>query len=138
VSVRLVFVDSSAWVDYFGGTDSRAVTLLDGLLGRSEAVVGDLVLLEILQGYRLARDARTAEALLARLRCFTVGGEAMARAAAANHRQLRGLGVTPRSSIDVLIATFCIEHGLELLASDRDFSLMAPHLGLRLLGTAPH
>jgi predicted nucleic acid-binding protein len=136
--VRLVFVDSSVWIDYFRGADNRAVTLLDGLLGRSEAVVGDLVLLEVLQGYRLARDARTAEALLARLRCFTVGGEAMARTAAANYRQLRGLGVTTRSSIDVLIATFCIEHGLELLASDRDFSLMAPHLGLRLLGTALH
>jgi hypothetical protein len=40
--------------------------------------------------------------------------------------------VTPRSSIDVLIATFCIEEGLELLASDRDFALMAPRMGLLL------
>jgi predicted nucleic acid-binding protein len=136
--VSVVFVDSSAWVDYFRGTDSPAVVLLDGLLGQSEAVIGDLVLLEVLQGYRLPRDVRTAEALLSRLRCFTVGGETMARAAACNYRQLRGLGVTPRSSIDVLIATFCIESGLELLASDRDFTLMAPHLGLRVLGTAPH
>jgi predicted nucleic acid-binding protein len=136
--VSVVFVDSSAWVDYFRGTDSPAVVLLDGLLGQSEAVIGDLVLLEVLQGYRLPRDVRTAEALLSRLRCFTIGGEAMARAAASNYRQLWRLGVTPRSSIDVLIATFCIESGLELLASDRDFTLMAPHLGLRVFGTTLH
>ena len=134
----MVFVDSSVWVDYFRGADSLAVDHLDAMLGQSEAVIGDLVLLEVLQDYRLVRDVHAAEALLARLRCFTVGGEVLTRAAAANYRQLRGLGVTPRSSIDVLIATFCIEHGLELLANDRDFTPMAPHLGLRLLGTALH
>lgn len=94
--------------------------------------------MEVLQGYRLLREARAAEALLSPLRCFSLGGERMARMAAANYRQLRALGVTPRSAIDVLIGTYCAENGLELLAIDRDFTLMAPHLGFRLLAPSLH
>jgi predicted nucleic acid-binding protein len=129
----LILVDSSVWVDYFRGFASPVTTMLDGFLGRSEVVLADLVLMEVLQGYRLLREARAAENFLSRLRCFTVGGEGMARAAAANYRRLRALGITPRSSIDVLLATFCARRGLDLLANDRDFTLMAPHLDLRVL-----
>ena len=37
------------------------------------------------------------------------------------------------SLADVIIATFCIEGGHDLLHDDRDFVPMAEHLGLRLL-----
>jgi predicted nucleic acid-binding protein len=130
--VRPVLADSSVWVDYYRGVATPATAALDELLGRREVVIGDLVLMEVLQGFRLLREVRIAEALFSQLRCFSLGGETMARAAAANYRTLRTAGVTPRSSIDVLIATFCIEEGLELLASDRDFALMASHMGLLL------
>lgn len=129
----MILVDSSVWVDYFRGSETPATTALDQSLGRSEVALADLVLMEVLQGYRLLREARAVDAFLSRLRCFTLGGDGTARAAAANYRQLRALGVTPRSSINVLIATFCAEEELDLLADDRDFTLMAPHLGLRLL-----
>jgi predicted nucleic acid-binding protein len=56
---------------------------------------------------------------------------ALALAATRNYRRLRRLGVTPRSATDVLIATFCAEEGHELLHNDRDFDLMAKHLGLK-------
>jgi predicted nucleic acid-binding protein len=127
-----ILVDSSVWVNFYKGVTTSATAALENLLGDREVVLGDLVLMEVLQGFRLPRDVGTAEALFSRLRCFTLGGEAMARAAAANYRLLRANGVTPRSSIDVLIATFCIEEGLELLADDRDFTIMSPHLGLQL------
>ena len=130
--MRPILVDSSVWVDFYKDRETAATVTLDGVLGRREVVLGDLIVMEVLQGFRLLRDVRAAEILFAELRCFTLGGEVRARAAAANYRLLRAAGVTPRSSIDVLIATFCVEEGLQLLTSDRDFSLMASHLGLLL------
>ena len=57
-------------------------------------------------------------------------GHDTALLAADNTRRLRRSGVTTRSTIDVLIATFCIVHGHSLLYSDRDFDPMCRHLGL--------
>jgi predicted nucleic acid-binding protein len=130
--VRPVLVDSSVWVDFYRGVATPATVALDDLLGERDVVIGDLILMEVLQGFKLLREVRIAEELFSQLRCFSLGGEMMARVAANHYRMLRAVGVTPRSSIDVLIATFCIEEGLELLASDRDFALMAPHVGLLL------
>ena len=125
-----VFVDSSVWVDYFRGIETLATVALDHLLGRNEAVIGDLVVMEVLQGYRNLREMREAEAALGQLDCFDLGGNARMRMGAANYRRLRSVGVTPRSTIDVLIASFCVAENIHLLADDRDFVLMAPHLGL--------
>ena len=54
---------------------------------------------------------------------------------ARNHRALRSRGVTPRSTIDTIIATFCIAEGHDLLHCDRDFDPFERHLGLRVLRT---
>lgn len=43
-------------------------------------------------------------------------------------------GVTVRKTIDVIIGTFCVEHDLMLIHNDRDFTLMAPHIGLTFAG----
>ena len=51
--------------------------------------------------------------------------------AAKNFRRLRSLGVTVRKTINTVIATRCIENGLPLLYSDRDFDPFVEHLGLR-------
>ena len=50
--------------------------------------------------------------------------------AARNFRALRAKRVTVRKTIDTLIATRCIEDGLALLFSDRDFTPCVEHLGL--------
>jgi len=131
--MRPILVDSSVWVDFFKDRETAAVAAMEAAtLADREIVTADLVIMEVLQGFRLSRDVRTAEAMFGRLTCHLVGGEQRARLAAENYRTLRGAGVTPRSPIDVLIATCCLEEGLELLADDRDFRLMAPHLGLAL------
>lgn len=131
--MREVLVDSGIWIDFFRIVGSPAKLALQRLLDAQRALlVADLVLMEVLQGFRLLHEARRAEFLLAEFDGVTLGGEARARRAAANYRHLRTAGVTPRSSIDVLIATFCVDEGLELLTADRDFALMAPHLGLDL------
>ncbi len=130
--MRPVIVDSSVWVDFYRGVETAAVSELRAILGEREVLLPDLVLMEVLQGFRVVREIRAAEAYFADLVPVTLGGEDRARRAAANYRLLRAAGVTPRSSVDVLIATFCIDEAAYLLASDHDFTLMAPHLGLML------
>jgi len=44
---------------------------------------------------------------------------------------LRKKGVTIRKTIDVLIATFCIENDFTLLHSDKDFEPMKKYLNLK-------
>jgi predicted nucleic acid-binding protein len=60
-----------------------------------------------------------------------MGGPEIAIAAARNHRALRARGVTPCSTIDTIIATFCITEGHDLLHCDRDFEPFERQLGLR-------
>ena len=51
--------------------------------------------------------------------------------AVANYQKLRRRGITP-GTVDMIIGTYCIETGTELLTADLDFEPMRDHLGLRL------
>lgn len=129
----MILVDSSVWIDYFNGTDSRETDLLDALLGSEPLLTGDLILTEVLQGFRHDRDFRRARAALERLAFAPMVGHAIAIRSAVNYRNLRRQGQTVRKTIDVPIATFCIENGHTLLHNDRDFDAMVDGLGLRVL-----
>jgi predicted nucleic acid-binding protein len=126
----VILVDTSVWIDYFNGVATRETDLLDGLLGREPLLIGDLILTEVLQGFRSDRDFRRARAALDALVYEDMVGRDIALAGARNYRKLRTRGVTVRKTIDVLIATFCIEGGHRLLHADRDFTLMERPLGL--------
>ncbi len=129
----MIVVDSSVWIDYFNGTETRETALLDGILGLEPVMVGDLILAEVLQGFHADRDVRRARMVLDTLLFEPMLGRGIALASAANYRTLRGKGITVRKTIDVLIATFCIENGHVLLHSDRDFVPIEEHLGLKAL-----
>ena len=120
----MLVVDSSVWIDYFSGIENPARAALRRLLhdGEVRVVVPDLVLFEVLRGFRLERDLRKARALMEGLSVESVGGPTLALEAAQHYRSLRAIGVTVRSGIDVLIATFCIEREYALLHRDRDFA----------------
>lgn len=130
----MILVDSSVWIDYFRGVSTPQTDALDALLGRELLAVGDLILTEVLQGFTSDKDFRLAERLMGSLTTIDLGGQDIAILAAKNYRKLRALGVTARKTIDTVIATRCIENGLELLHSDRDFDPFAKHLGLRIAG----
>ena len=129
----MIVVDSSVWIDYFNGTDTRETALLDGILGKDAVVIGDLVMAEVLQGFRDDRELHIAQAVLETLFFRPMVGRANAVASIGNYRTLRAAGITVRKTIDMLIATFCIENGHMLLHADRDFLPMERHLGLRTL-----
>ncbi len=135
----MILVDSSVWINHFNGNVTPAVgwlrTQFD--LGELEFLVADLVLLEVLQGFRKDRDFELARHWLTRLPIVEMGGEAMAVKAATHYRFLRAKGMTIRKPVDCLIATFCIEEGFTLLHDDRDFDPFAAHLGLRMVAPPP-
>jgi predicted nucleic acid-binding protein len=126
----MILVDSSVWIDYFGGTDTRQAETLDKALGVQTVAIGDLILTEVLQGFRLDQDYKTARKFLNELTVFELLGKGMAIKSAENFRKLRKQGITIRKTADVIIASFCIEHGLPLLFSDKDFKPFVTYLGL--------
>ena len=127
----MILIDSSVWIDYFRGEVTSQTEMLDGLLRTDPLAIGDLILVEVLQGFNVDRDFNRARKLLETLTIIDVGGRDIAVKAAKNFRSLRSLGVTVRKTIDTVIATRCIEDGLDLLYSDRDFDPFVEHLGLR-------
>ena len=129
----MILVDSSVWIDYFRGTRNEQTDILDALLTSEPVAVGDLMLAEVLQGFNSERDFNQAKNVLLSLHQIDIGGTEIAVQAARNFRTLRLHGVTVRKTIDVLIATRCIESDLLLLHSDRDFDAFEKHLGLRVV-----
>ena len=126
----MILVDTSVWIDYFNGVSTRESDLLDGYLGTEPLLTGDLILAEILQGFRDDRDFRRAKSALETLAFQPMVGRDIALKSAQNYRKLRAQGVTVRGTVDVIIATFCAENGHRLLHADRDFALMEKPLGL--------
>lgn len=127
----MILVDSSVWIDYFNGTNNPQATKLDALLGVEPIAIGDIILTEILQGFRNDTDFKTAKEVLLSLTIFEMLGQKNAIAAAENYRILRKKGITVRKTIDCMIATFCIENNNALLFSDRDYQPFVEYLGLR-------
>jgi predicted nucleic acid-binding protein len=126
----MILVDSSVWIDYFTGVDNKQTDTLDKTLGSRPVVVGDLILTEVLQGFRLDKDYQSAKALFDGLTVFDLLGKDMVLKSAENFRALRKRGITVRKTADVIIASFCIERKLPLLFSDKDFRPFVKHLGL--------
>ena len=126
----MIVVDSSVWIDYFSGTDNKQTDKLDNVLGLKPVAIGDLILTEVLQGFRHDKDYKAARALFEDVTIFEMLGTDMALKSADNFRALRKKGVNVRKTTDVIIASFCIERKLPLLFSDKDFKPFVKHLGL--------
>jgi predicted nucleic acid-binding protein len=126
----MILADSSVWIDYFNGQVTPETDALDDLLGREPILTGDLILTEVLQGFRRDADYRKARTLLETLELRTLGGRQIAIAAADNYRALRRRGITLRKTVDMIIGAYCLVHGLELLHADRDFDVLEKELGL--------
>jgi predicted nucleic acid-binding protein len=127
----VILVDSSVWIAHLNNAATAAVARLRRLISEQPLLVGDLILCEVLQGLRSEREARLVERALRRFQTVALLDPELAVKAAANDRALRSRGITIRKTIDVIIATFCIEQGHILLHDNRDFDPMVRFLGLR-------
>lgn len=126
----MILVHSGVWIDYFTGTDTKQTNTLDKTLGVRSVAAGDLILTEVLQGFRHDKDYRTAKTLFENVTIFEMLGRDMAIESAENYRALRKKGITIRKTADVIIASFCIKQKLPLLFSDKNFKPFVKYLGL--------
>ncbi len=127
----MIVVDSSVWIANLRGLDTPTVRKLRAAVDDGgDILIGDLILLEVLQG---ARDEAHADRIERNMRRYPVASMLdgnLAAQAARNHRSLRARGITVRKTIDMIIGTFCIGGSHVLLHDDRDFGPIADHLGL--------
>jgi predicted nucleic acid-binding protein len=129
----VVIVDSTVWVDYFNGLHNPETEWLEVQLDQQRLGLTTIILCEVLQGVRDERKALAVATDLMKLEVFEMPSVVLAVQAAKNYRSLRRRGRTVRKTIDVLIATFCIEERHALLHRDRDFDPFEELLGLSVV-----
>ncbi len=128
----MIVADSSVWISLFRKDDTETASRLRSLIARGVILLGDIILMEILQGARDANQARRIEQDLRHFPIVSMLSPTLAIKAAENYRRLRTLGVTTSKAPDLIIGTYCIAAGHRLLQRDKDYLPMAEHLGLRL------
>ena len=126
----MIIADTSIWIDYFNGQNSQHTDALDTGLAEGIIAIGDIIFLEILQGFKNDKDYNLAKKTLGTLEQYEMFGYSQALKSAENYRKLRKKGITVRKTTDVIIATFCIENKFPLLFLDKDFKPFVQHLGL--------
>ncbi|MDG5975481.1 PilT protein domain-containing protein [Hydrogenophaga taeniospiralis CCUG 15921] len=128
----MILVDSSVWVDFFNQAKTPQSLQLQLWLERGDVSLGtaDLVVFEVLRGFRRDKACQGAQSLLAELPVVDIGGLDNALHAATLYRRLRAQGRTVRSPIDVLLASYCMTHGHTLLHRDADFESLKTLGGL--------
>ena len=129
----MILVDSSVWISHLRGCRTQATVKLEAAAMREPLLIGDLILLEVLQGARDEAHAMRIERGLGSYAVVPLLNPDLAPHAARNTRKLRDLGVTIRKTADIIIGTFCIEHRHSLLHDDHDFAPMEQHLGLKVV-----
>ena len=129
----MLVVDTSVWIDYFNGVENPQTDFLNTVLDKTPILIGDLILAEVLQGFRHDPDFEKVRRAMGKYMQANMVSPVLAVQSARNYRFLRKKGVTVRKTIDSLIATYCIENDHELLHNDSDFDGYEEHLGLRVV-----
>lgn len=129
----MVIVDTTVWIDYFRGKRNRETEYFDAELGRQPFGLTDLILCEVLQGVRNEAEFVRTLRELRKFEIFDTGTASLAIEAARNFQSIRRQGHTVRTTIDCLIATFCILNGHTLLHRDRDYDYFETFLGLNVV-----
>lgn len=129
----MLVVDTSVWIDYFNGVENPQTDFLYAVLDTTPVLIGDLILAEVLQGFRYDPDFEKVRRTLGKFTQESMVNPALAVQSARNYRFLRQKGITVRKTIDSLIATYCIENDHQLLHNDSDFDGYEEHLGLHVV-----
>lgn len=128
----MIVADTSVWIDYVNGIIAPHTNLLDFELINNQIITGDIIIAEFLQGFKSDADFSKAKGIMDSLVYYDFLGHRNAHKAADNYRKLRKQGITIRKTIDIFIATFCIENDFQLIHNDRDFDPMEEILGLKV------
>lgn len=134
----MVLIDSSVWIQFYNQKASNTPKF-DNIVALGQAATTDLIMTEVLQGFRLSDKKRYMTALSDLESCIHIPSfnKTIAINAATNYRRLRSMGITPRNTIDVYLATLCIQNKIAILTYDLgDFRPMQEALGLQMIETA--
>jgi predicted nucleic acid-binding protein len=129
----LIVVDSSVWIDALNGVNTSQTNMLNNILGKEAVMITDHILLEVLRGFRNEKDYNAAKYYLEKIPCYNTLDKELAVKCVDNYRYLRKIEITVKSTVDLIIASFCIENMLTLLHNDHDYDLIEEHLGLKVL-----
>lgn len=129
----MILVDASVWVDYFSTSRSVIAQKLESLLKNlEELVIIDLILLEVLQGFKKDSDFNVALDILTQVPNLELN-QSTYISAAKLFRLLRKNGITINSTVDFIIAQVCIEREISLFTIDSDFLKIQQHSSLMLI-----
>lgn len=132
-----VLVDTSVWVDFFNGHDSREATSLARYIeSDADICTCGIVLAEFFQGLRKASSIARLRSYFEAMLYFRPSEPGTYFAAADLYRRLRAGGVTVRSMPDCLIACVAAEGGAAVLAKDKDLTRIL-RSGLTAARSAP-
>jgi predicted nucleic acid-binding protein len=131
-------IDTTVWIDFFRDSKTEQTDLLERVIRRGDAALGDVILSEILQGIDSEKEFRYVKRHFSNFHIYPMIGRSNAIQSAANYRKLRAKGITVRKIVDCWIATFCIVRGFPLLHNDRDFAPFEQHLELKVLRRSPY
>ena len=127
----MTLVDTSAWVEFLRGTGSDTHLAVRRLLEHDALVhTTDVVIMEVLAGARDEEHQRRLRRLLARCDYVPVEGLTSYEEAASLYRICRRAGETVRALTDCLIGAVAIRIGVPVLHNDRDFDVLARHVGV--------
>lgn len=129
----MIIVDTSVWIDFLNGVTIPETEWLDLNLDRERIGLTTTVMAEVLQGLRDEREAALVQSQLMKFEIVELIDAALAVEAAHNYRRLRDSGRTIRTTIDLLVATYCIRDQHSLLHRDRDFDVFEERLGLTVI-----
>lgn len=123
----MVLVDTSVLIGFLKGQVDEKTELFTDVLSRDIPFgISSYTYQEVLQGARNETEFNTLKEYLSTQQIFYLEPEACTFEKAARiYFDLRRKGVTPRSTLDILIALTAIENKLALLHNDNDFDLMS-------------
>jgi len=126
----MILVDTTVLIDIVKGVQNDKADLFKKII-KSDLVYGisEYTYLEMLQGARTDNEySQLSDYLLDMNIYFLPKTLATYEKASSIYRSLRRQGITPRSTIDILIALTAIEYDLSLLHNDKDFDEMSEKL----------
>lgn len=126
----MIFVDTSAWIEFLRDTGSEVCVAVDRVLDADLAIC-DAVSMEILAGARDERHLIQLRGLLARATTLLTT-PADYDDAALMYRSCRARGETVRKLVDCLIGAVALRAGAEILHADVDFAALARHTAVQL------
>ena len=129
----MVIVDTSVWVDFFGGRDTPQVARLERFLEESEDICTcGVILTEVLQGICGDSDCARTLSRFGTFLYLDMPRSAFVKAAQI-YRSLRRRGLRVSKPVDCMIAAVATEHNVALLHNDRDFDPIEEFCGLKVV-----